>query len=69
MFNFNKTFTANNRKYDSNLAWRIPQTEEPGGLQCVGSQRVRQDRATHTPTHARDSNITAVIMMDYLNNC
>ena len=25
------------------LAWRIPQTEEPGGLQSMGSQRVRQD--------------------------
>ena len=23
------------------LAWRIPQTEEPGGLQSTGSQRVR----------------------------
>ena len=23
------------------LAWRIPQTEEPGGLQSMGSQRVR----------------------------
>ena len=23
------------------LAWRIPWTEEPGGLQSVGSQRVR----------------------------
>ena len=23
------------------LAWRIPWTEEPGGLQTVGSQRVR----------------------------
>ena len=22
------------------LAWRIPQTEEPGGLQSMGSQRV-----------------------------
>ena len=22
------------------LAWRIPWTEEPGGLQCMGSQRV-----------------------------
>ena len=21
-------------------AWRIPWTEEPGGLQCMGSQRV-----------------------------
>ena len=25
------------------LAWRMPWTEEPGGLQSVGSQRVRQD--------------------------
>ena len=25
------------------LAWRIPWTEEPGGLQSMGSQRVRQD--------------------------
>ena len=25
------------------LAWRIPGTEEPGGLQSVGSHRVRQD--------------------------
>ena len=25
------------------LAWRIPWTEEPGGLQSIGSQRVRHD--------------------------
>ena len=25
------------------LAWRIPWTEEPGGLQSMGSQRVRHD--------------------------
>ena len=25
------------------LAWRIPWTEEPGRLQSMGSQRVRQD--------------------------
>jgi len=24
------------------LVWRIPWTEEPGGLQSMGSQRVRQ---------------------------
>ena len=28
------------------LAWRIPWTEEPGGLQSMGSQRVRHDWAT-----------------------
>ena len=25
------------------LAWEIPWTEEPGGLQCFGSQKVRHD--------------------------
>ena len=25
------------------ITWRIPWTEEPGGLQSVGSQRVRLD--------------------------
>ena len=29
--------------YPSILAWRIPQTEEPGGLQSMGSQRVGHD--------------------------
>ena len=29
--------------HSSILAWRIPWTEEPGGLQLMGSQRVRQD--------------------------
>ena len=26
--------------HSSILAWRIPWTEEPGGVQCIGSQRV-----------------------------
>ena len=30
----------------SDLAWRIPWTEESGGLQSAGLQRVRQDLAT-----------------------
>ena len=29
--------------HSSILAWRIPWTEEPGGLQSTGSQRVGQD--------------------------
>ena len=29
--------------HSSILAWRIPWTEEPGGLQSIGSQRIRQD--------------------------
>ena len=32
--------------HSSILAWRIPRTEEPGGLQSMGSQRVRHDWAT-----------------------
>ena len=32
--------------HSSILAWGIPWTEEPGGLQSTGSQRVRYDRAT-----------------------
>ena len=27
--------------YSSTLAWKIPWTEEPGGLMSMGSQRVR----------------------------
>ena len=34
--------------YSSILAWEIPWTEEPGGLQSMGSQRVRYNLATKT---------------------
>ena len=33
------------------LAWRIPGSEEPGGLQSLGSQRVGRDQETKTHTH------------------
>ena len=39
--------------HSSILAWRIPWTEEPGGLQSVGSQRVRHDLVTNTHMCAR----------------
>ena len=40
--------------HSSILAWRIPWTEEPGGLQSMESHRVRHDRLrAHTHTHAR----------------
>ena len=32
--------------HSSTLAWKIPWTEEPGGLQSMGSRRVRHDWAT-----------------------
>ena len=37
--------------HSSILAWRIPWTEEPGGLQSTGSQRVRQDCGTSLHFH------------------
>ena len=37
--------------YSSILAWKIPWTEEPEGLQSMGSQSVRHDLTTgHTHT-------------------
>ena len=36
------------------LAWRIPWTEEPGGLQSMGLQRVGHDRATKHSTNSRN---------------
>ena len=32
-----------NASHSSIVAWEIPRTEEPGGLQSMGSQRVGQD--------------------------
>ena len=37
--------------HPSIFAWRIPRTEEPGGLQSVVSQRVRHDWVTNTFAH------------------
>ena len=34
-------------------SWRIPWTEEPGGQQSMGLQRVGHDRATEHNTHTR----------------
>ena len=36
--------------HSSILTWRIPWTEEPGGLQSVGSQKT--DRTEQLSTHA-----------------
>ena len=34
--------------HSSILAWGIPWTEEPGGLQSIRSQKVGHDQARHT---------------------
>ena len=39
--------------HSSILAWRIPWTEEPGGLQSVGLQGIGHDWATNTFTFMR----------------
>ena len=49
--NYLKRGRANNLEkamapYLSTLAWKIPWTGEPGGLQSMGSHRVRHDSAT-----------------------
>ena len=37
--------------HSSILAWRIPWTEEPGGLQSIGLQRIGHDLETeHEPS-------------------
>ena len=39
--------------HSSILAWEIPWTEEPGGLQSIVLQRVRHNRATNTFTFTK----------------
>ena len=42
-FEFNFVSEKAMALHSSNLAWKIPWTEEPGGLQSMGSLRVRHD--------------------------
>ena len=44
--------------HSSVLAWRIPWTEEPGGLQAMGPQRVGHDGAFMIILHLRGSSVT-----------
>ena len=39
--------------HSSTLAWRIPWTEEPAGLQSMGSQRVGHDYVTKHSTRVK----------------
>ena len=45
--------------HSSILAWRIPWTEEPGGLQSIGLQRVGHDSATNTFTSLHHPDVCA----------
>ena len=42
-FGLGKSLEKGMATHTSILAWRIPWTEEPGGLQSIGSQRIRRD--------------------------
>ena len=44
----------------SMLAWRIPWTEEPGGLQSMGSNRVRNDWSNWSHTHTQSDSVLFV---------
>ena len=49
----------------STLAWEIPWTEEPGGLQSMGFQRVGHD-STHIPTHTTMLQTESALQMTLL---
>ena len=54
--------------HSSILTWEIPWTEEPGGLQSMGSQRVRHDLATKKqqqqklPKHSKPAGFLKIIL-------
>ena len=49
--------------HSSILAWRIPWTEEPGGLQSVGWQRAGHNWVTNTHTHTHTH--TQILTVQY----
>ena len=42
------------------LAWRVPWTEEPGGLQSIGLQRLRHDWSNLAQMHTRTANLCLI---------
>ena len=56
--------------HSSILCWKIPWTEEPGGLQSMRSQRVGQDWATNTNTqqcvHVKKKKKTNITIHEWL---
>ena len=46
------------------LAWRIPWTEGPGGLQSMGSQRVRHNLVTK-PTSPMTNDVGHLLCVDF----
>ena len=48
--------------HSSILAWKVPQTEEPGGLQSMRSKSVRQDWS-HWPWALNNVDMTIIIIL------
>ena len=56
--------------HSSVLDWKIPWTEEPGGLESMGSQRVSHDLATNTETQAFFHDyVILLLMISHCLNC
>ena len=56
--------------HSSILAWRIPRTEEPGGLQAMGSQSVKHTRVTNTHGHTtiHNTHVTSRILLNFTDS-
>ena len=50
--------------HSSTPAWRIPWTEEAGGLQSMGSQRAGHDWATERSKHSKLHSIVKIVIAD-----
>ena len=53
--------------HSSVLVWRIPWTEELGGLQSMGSPRVGHDRATNNTSLLRERTVLLKSSADHLH--
>ena len=51
------------------LAWRIPWTEEPGGLQSIGLQRAGRDRETDGMASKLSSSVVFLIYLVHISSC
>ena len=50
--------------HSSILAWRIPRTEKPCGLQSIALQRIRQDQVTNT--HMQPKGYVPLFLTSYV---
>ena len=51
------------------LAWKIPWTEEPGGLQCMGSWSLTRLSVHTTPTHIHPVPLASPVAGTLLPHC